>query len=739
MILFENDWSRYPTAKIHANTKNKSFLRQAEIYRMMGVKNYAFHLTLLQPELEYVDPHDPNISADVMMTIAKECLYNPWYFFREALRIPPQASRESLPFRANRGNLSLLWLFFNHVTTALIQPRQTGKSVSTDGLMLWLLVCGSTNTRINMLTLNDRLRTSNVNRIKKMRAYLPYYLRAPHREDSDNQHEITCKVKDNLYSSAVAQGSEAAALTVARGLTAPIAHVDEFAFIDYIHKALPAMLSAGNAAREEAAAFDVPYGTIFTTTAGMRDTPSGKYAYDTIHGGATWTEKMFDCKHRQDLIDMIEKNKVNKKSMTLVNITMSHRQLGVSDEKHAKNMQDTGSVGEDADRDYFNIWTSGGITNPISPKLLERIRASMREAEYNQITDLNYILRWHIPEKEIERRMATGKFILGVDCSEGIGRDSITMVLTDVRNLQTVAAGNINEINVVRLLDFIADFMVRYPNVTLIPERRSTGIVLIDTLLIKLPALGIDPYKRIYNRIVDEPTKYVDEWKLLQYDMSRRPYGFDERNKELFGFVTSGSGRHGRDQLYSHSLQRGASMGCDGVIDPVLCAELAGLAMKNGRIDHSQSGHDDMVIAWLLNTWFLTMARNLKHYGITDALSEAVEYREGVVVRKKAETPEDVYVQTQQQELRDEMESLLEQLKSTNDDRISIMLEKRIKTLDSRLIERFTDTQSIDGLINEARNARNKHMRERMQNRNVGTWTAPQPYRASVGQSWSRR
>lgn len=713
MILFERDWVRHPTATVHYQTKNTSFLRLSELYKAMKVQNRVFHLTLLQPELTWVDPHDPNLDAETMTMVATECLYNPWYFFREVLRIPPQASRESLPFLANRGNIALLWLFFNHVTTGLVQPRQTGKSVSTDGLMLYLLVCGATNSRINMLTLSDRLRTANVARIKKMRTYLPYYMRAHHRDDADNSHELTCKVKDNVYSTSVAQGSEDAALKVARGFTAPIAHIDEGPYIDYLRRSLPTMLTAGNAARQEAAKYGMPYGTIITTTAGMRDTDSGSYAYDLFHNGATWSERMFDAANRENLVELVERSLKHPKAMPLVYVCMSHRQLGISDETHESNMRESGTVGDEADRDYFNVWTVGNLRNPIPTVLLERMRKTAIDPHYNEITDVNYILRWYVPYHEIEERMATGKFVLGMDMSDAVGRDCITMQLMDVETLETVASGNVNEINLLRFNEFIVRFLVKYPTVTLIPERRGSAQTMIDTLLVMLPEHNIDPYKRIYNQIVDNPIKYEEEWKMLQYSPARRPPGFDERNKDLFGFVTSGSGKFSRSTLYSQTLQRAASLCCDVVRDRVLVDEITGLVNKNGRVDHEDGKHDDMVIAWMMAVWFLTQSKNLKHYGISTALARASEWRpEGLKVKRIADGA-DRFADQQQQRVKQEIEQLLEELKETDDERVSMMLERRIKTLDMRLTERFSEAMTIDALINDVVSKRTRARLER--------------------------
>ena len=223
--------------------------------------------------------------------------------------------------------------------------------------------------------------------------------------------------------------------------------------------------------------------------------------------------------------------------------------------------------------------------------------------------------------------MATGQYVLGVDMSDAVGRDCITMQLMDVETLETIASGNVNEINLLRFNEFIVQFMVKYPNVTMIPERRGSAQTMIDTLLVMLPEYQIDPYKRIYNQIVDNPIKYAEEWKMLQYSPARRPNGFDERNKDLFGFVTAGSGKFSRTTLYSTTLQRAASLCCDIVKDRVLADELMGLVNKNGRVDHEDGKHDDMVIAWMLPVWMLTQSKNLKHYGITSALARAVEWR----------------------------------------------------------------------------------------------------------------
>lgn len=714
MILFLDDWKKYPNAIIHYKTRNTSFLRLAEIYRRMGVANYAFHLALLQPELEDIDPHDTNLSDDIKAKIAIECFWNPWYFFREVLKIPPRGGSEPNMFVAKRGNIALMWCFFNHIDANLTQPRQTGKTTGAHGISLYLLLVKCENAMLNLLTKDDTLRSECIKDLKKMRQYLPVYLRLDDKGDSDNTISINCAIKNTIYRTAVAQNSEAAALNLGRGLTSATKHVDEGPFIPYIDVAIPALLSSGNAARLEAKKNDTPYGNYFTSTAGKKDTRSGAYMYKLIHGGIFWTEVLLDTKNAMQLKDVVRKGSPGNKA--IVNITLSHLQLGYDDKWLEETMAETDSTGDAADRDYRNIWTSGGLSSPLPIDILEQIRKSQREPLYTELTPEGYILRWYIPKDEIANYMATRKMVMGMDTSEAVNNDSITMVLLDDQSMDLVMSSNVNETNTYRFSEFVAMLMVKYENFTLIPERRSTGVALIDLLLIRLPALGIDPFKRIYNLIVDNSSEYRDEYKIIQGDLSRRGTYFYDKNKKTFGYGTSGSGYHSRDNLYILTLQQAANIACDKFYDKPLIDEITGLVSKNGRIDHSTGGHDDLVVAWLLAAWFLMHSKNLMYYGHRNVLVKTKEFR-NTLTEKVERTVVDDFNEFQQQKIKTEMEGLLEELRNTSDDIIVRMIELRIKTLDGRLRSTYNDIVSVDSLIAEAKQVRNKTMRDKLTNR----------------------
>ena len=166
MILFYEDWQKYPTAKPHLTTKAESYLELAKIYKAMGIENHMFHLALVDQSLEFVDPHSDDLTLEQMAAITVECKINPWYFFREVARVPAGSGADAAPLQANRANIAAFWCFFNHATIFLIQPRQTGKSISIDELVTLLMNILCKGTDINLLTKDEVLRQNNVKRLK---------------------------------------------------------------------------------------------------------------------------------------------------------------------------------------------------------------------------------------------------------------------------------------------------------------------------------------------------------------------------------------------------------------------------------------------------------------------------------------------------------------------------------------------------------------------------------------------
>jgi hypothetical protein len=704
MILFSNDWAKYPTAQPHYRTRNKSFLRLAAVYREMGIKNHAFLLALVNQELQDVDPYGENLTLEQEAMIAMECKINPWYFFRECVRIPVQGSNEAVQLEANRGNIALWWCFFNHVMIILIQIRQTGKSVSADVLKIYLLMIKCLHTLINLVTKDDELRRENIKRMKDIMGELPPYLDLRTKADAQNGEEITVQVLENHMRTHVGQQVEKRAYNQGRGMTSPLYFGDEGPFQPNVHKALPAALAARTAAVDAARKAGTPYGTVLTTTAGNKDDAEGTFMFGIVEESALWTEKFFDCKDEAELESLVRKN--SRGHVYQIHACFNHQQLGKTDEWLFRAIQETKVTGTAADRDFFNMWTSGTASSPFDKDLAAAARASQRGENYVDISKPDgYITRWYIPEETIHHRMSTGKFVLGMDPSDAGGGDDISLVLVDLETGDLVACGTYNETNLVPFSKWVCSILVTYKNITAIIERRSSGAAILDHLLWLLPQYGEDPFKRLFNRVVNDHLEYPDRYNEINQLPHRRPQDATVRYKKHFGFATSGSGITSRSELYSTTLINALKRAASKMYDITLINQTLGLVIKHGRIDHQTGSHDDVVIGWLLCHWFMSEALNLQFYGL--------DSRNVMAKAKPARqlTQQELYHQHEQAQLRAQLERGYERLSNETDDAVSMRLEMELRALSRKLVSEDTNTFSVDELIRQARDARKQKKR----------------------------
>jgi hypothetical protein len=703
-ILFADDWKSYPDAIVDDRTNNKSFVRMAAMYRDMGIKNHAFPLALHNPRLQGIDPYDySSLTVEIMADILFECKSNYWYYLREIARAPGGAVDDPIVYRANRGGIALPWLFFNHMTLFLIQPRQTGKSFSSDVLDAYLLNIGMTHGKINLLTKDDKLRSANLIRLKDIIDELPFYLNMRKKGDIANTDKLIVGNLDNSYEGHLPNKSPKAALNVGRGLTSPIFKVDEIAFLYNVGITLPAALASTTAARALAKRKHEPYGNVFTTTAGKKDDPDGKYAHELMAGSALWSEKLLDCVNIDDLYRTVRKN--SPKGEARVNCTFSHRQLGYTDDWLRETLEITGAKGEDADRDFFNKWTSGSITSPFTVEQSEKIRNSQRLDYYSEMSSkFGYITRWYIPENEINMRMARGHYSMALDTSDAAGGDDIALTMRDVQTGEVVAVGNYNETNLILFAQWLVEWFVRFENFTCIIERRSSGSAIIDYLLLMLPGKGINPFKRLYNKVVqlsvENPGPLNRIEKLLRYNLLALPDLLIEHKKD-FGFATSSSGMTSRSDLYSNTLQNATRLTADSVRDVMLIDQMLSLVIKNGRVDHADGSHDDLVITWILSFWLISKGTGLSYYGMNpkDIL---IDNRQN----NQDNDPAKLRQQHQQAQLRISIENIVDEIRKEKDPYIIHRLEQKLRHLAVSLTDEDKKVLSVDELIQNIRDSK---------------------------------
>jgi hypothetical protein len=670
----------------------------------MGIVNHTFILVTLNPRLLGIDPHSKKLTLEQMGDIALECKLNPFYFLREVARVPGEGSNVATLFEANRANIAIWWCFFNHITSFLIQPRQTGKSFAIDTLDVLLMNIMCQKTKINLLTKDETLRRKNIQQLKDISAELPVYLQQRTSDDTNNTEELTIKSLGNIYTAHVPQASPKRAYNMGRGLVTSVIRVDESPFQVNIAIALPALLAATGAAFDAAKAANVPYGITFTTTAGKKDDKDGKYIYSLLSESAVWSEKFFDCENLEALERTIKRNSVG--GVCRVNITLNHRQLGKTDAWLKEKIDTSTQTGDDANRDYFNVWTSGSQTNPLPVAVLEKIAKSQMSCLFTDISKPHgYITRWYIPEGEIHDRLSNGNFVLGIDTSDASGGDDISLVLIDSETLELIMIGGFNETNLITFSEWVCSILVSFKNITAIIERRSTGGMLLDYLLLMLPQHGIDPFQRLFNRVVNDYDEMPDRWKEIRQPMNRRSSDIYVRYKKTFGFATAATGYASRSEIYSTTLQNAAKRGCDKIRDLSLIGQITGLINKGGRIDHADGEHDDLVIGWLLANWLLTLGKNLSFYGI-----DIKKVMSGIAI-KSEESFMDMHNRLEQQKIRERIEEFYDKLTNEQDEYVCARLEHELRLLDKQIVLETGEMYSLDSLIRQAKDTKNTKRR----------------------------
>ena len=682
MILRLDDWKKYPNAILHSSTTNRSWVKLAHVYREMGIKNYGFHLALHNPKLEAIDPHDENISEQDIVAIVLECKENPWYFFREVLRVPTPGSPVNNRIRANRFNVAAWWLFFNHITTLCICPRQTGKSLAMESLDVYILAVGGVSTEIHLLTKDDDLRLKTIVKLKEMLEGLPPYLILRSKDDTYNTEKLSIHRLGNVYHTSVAQHSIKSANNVGRGLTVAIHRIDEFAFIKNIEVSLPALLASASAARDSAEANGSFYGNMFATTAGYLSSAEGRFAYKIYKSCSRWTENFFDTSNLNELKSIVKKH--NNEGAERVLCEFNHRMLGYSDEWLKSKIEESMADPVKAEAEFLNVWAGGNERSPISREHLRAITDSIDPDPYLELSEYGYIIRWYVDDYEGR------KLVLGIDTSDASGSDDIGLIFRDVSTGEVVGAGNYNETNLVTFSTWVANILISNENVTLIIERRSTGHTVLSHLILLLPAHGIDPFKRIFNWAVNEMDGVPHFNNVVNMRLSSRDDTIYTKYLKEFGYATSSSGRSSRENLYGHAFSASVKYTGSMVRDKLLSEQLSTLVRKNNRIDHNPGDHDDMVVAWLLTYWFLTNAKNLHVYGIQPRTILSA-------IRLRDENNQEI--SKEQQELITELDMLVEDIQSEPNKLKREKLITKLKFLAQYLEEDNTVKFNIDSAL----------------------------------------
>ena len=161
-----------------------------------------------------------------------------------------------------------------------------------------------------------------------------------------------------------------------------------------------------------------------------------------------------------------------------------------------------------------------------------------------------------------------------------------------------------------------------------------------------------------------------------------------------------------RDNLYSDTLTNAVAAAGRLIRDQTLASELLALVVKDGRIDHKASGHDDTVIAWLLACWFMFFGKRLDFYGVSNRM---LMRRQMIGNNSTEEEYEELLREDEaQRALSDEIEQLCSEIARNRNPFLKTTLERQLRVKLSLLKLDTSQAATIGELQELIRNERLK-------------------------------
>jgi hypothetical protein len=586
--LLYNKISRGGDAMIYdVNTKNISFLKVSSHLRKVGVKNNKFMLALIDESLIGVDPHSKELTEAQKIAIYREIAINKWYYIREVVRVPVDGVIEGISYRLNLGNLTLSYLKTKNINQVVILPRQHGKTIGQIIDDSWTMLFAGTNT--NIIYSNKEFKDSkkNLKLFKDIRDRLPRFLVefvSNGKSDKDNEEYKLVANRNNTLKAMAAANSDDGADKLGRGMTTSNIYFDEFAFLTRNRIIFEAALPAWSTASENAKKAGTPYSIVITTTPNNVDTPHGAYAKMIVDKAAKFEYICFDMDDKE-IDEFVQKNSSNN----FVFVQYSYKELGRNDDwlkEQIRNFQ--GDLGK-VKRELLLDWPKSTDFSIFNEEQLEKLYVHIKQP----LTSLNingYFIQFY------EQPDLNTNYIVSCDIAGGLSQDNTAILLIAPDDFRVVGDFRNNKIdtdNSRKLIERIMKDFFR--NAILIIERNSYGLNLLQYFM---------KDRVIEQRMVQEEKEHLGE--KTQKD------GFTVKKKTkniVYGIDTNQRTR----KLMFELLPEIVENEYDKIVSPRLYEDIAGLERKkNGKVEHSNTTHDDTLMAYLIFRYALHYGKSMK-------------------------------------------------------------------------------------------------------------------------------
>lgn len=587
-------------------TSNKSFLKVHEQLKMLGVRNNEFFLLLLNPRLQGVNPHDPNISPELAMMVVEECQLNFFYYLREVVRIPQQGAGV-VPFELDRATLAAAYCFINDINFYLIKPRQTGKSVGLCAFLSWAFKFGITNGGFAFFANKEKNSKANLKRMKTYIGLLPKYMANMGTQIYDNTGKLVRKTNNikryvepgsgntaDVMNCAI---SEETAEELGRGDSHNFEFYDEAEFTTCIETTVQVSGLAFNTASYNALKNGMHSCRMFATTPG--DLSSEKKcgsAMKIVKDSVVWDERFYSVNPLE-----LKKYIVKKTNYRVVYIAYGYKQLGLGEAWFRRAASTVGNNIPKIRREILLQRFSGNSASPFSEEDITELDEGMKKPVETIKFGKGglYEIKFYVPQSEIRKNRT---YFLGLDPSDGTGSDNYAITVIDPYTFKTIIEFK-NEYmspqGCRELLEYLLSKWI--PQAIICVESNRNGITLIDFLKDSWIKSRIYAASEASAESILIKEEY-DEIGFLKDQLMRRKY---------FGVKTTTATRQMMMSLLVDSVKFKKNI----LTSENLVTDIKDLVLKNGVIKAADGKHDDCVMSWCIAMYAYYFGEKLERYG----------------------------------------------------------------------------------------------------------------------------
>lgn len=413
-------------------------------------------------------------------------------------------------------------------------------------------------------------------------------------------------------------------------MTVPQIWIDETAFINFIKEMYGSMAPAFSTASRFARQNGTPYNILMTSTPSDLDRDSGKFFHDTIMDmSIPFSEDFYDYYYEKGL-DWLT-NYVNENSQNdFVYIEYSYKQLGKDDDWLAAQKRLLNHDLALIKRELLLEWAFASSNSIFSEEELKEIKDYVIE-DY----PLNILLqdKYTLYLTRHPGNMAKKNYIIGIDVAGGLGRDRTAVTIIDPLSYEIVGVINSNVINATNLIDIMDELIsVYFPKAVMVVELNHSGQTFVDMIFKYQSKLSKNLFYMVKEKRFERDVQ-VNE----KLDLSRKtPKKTTKKETRVYGINTNIKTRKimVEEILFNFINEQPHVFNNKHIFNELKTLE----RKKTGKIEHSDSGHDDVIFSYLVAMYavlyegkYMNKFLKTKH----DTLSESLLTNPEEVIHKR--------------------------------------------------------------------------------------------------------